>query len=425
MSKVSWPLPGQTTKIETPSIKKVSSKLNDEARFNKQSKLLELRSEIDSIDDQLTSLLLKRFDLASQIAEEKIHIGCQLKDELRESEVRKRLSKQTEGHASARFISGIFDAILKESVQFQRTIPANKESTASSRNLFPTVCIIGVGLIGGAFARKIKKTFPSTQVHAIDLPQNADCLKESQLFDSVNVEINAESINKCSLLILACPAQVNLSVLTKLAPLLEPGQIVIDLSSTKTSICMLAERTDLNDAEFFGAHPFFGSEKKGFESSIELDPAGHTICIVQGAKSSDLSFARLRHWFQALQMKVVQTNAREHDKTVAFTSHLIQLFSSALGTCLFEELAKTDRVHELQLSGPALSGLSRLMGSPAELWKEISIENKSHITEAIEKVSSKMLSMTRSQAMQAEGDFERIFAEAALIKEKIESQSAS
>ena len=70
--------------------------------------------------------------------------------------------------------------------------------------------------------------------------------------------------------------------------------------------------------------------------------------------------------------------AEEHDRIVAFTSHLAQLASTALAATVAEHAGD-----HLAVAGPGLADTTRLALSPFELWRDILATNSSAIELAL------------------------------------------
>ena len=68
------------------------------------------------------------------------------------------------------------------------------------------------------------------------------------------------------------------------------------------------------------------------------------------------------------ERKVMEMTAEEHDATVALTSHLPQLISTALSTLSRRAEGK---LHIQQVFGSGLLDMTRLALSPADLWASI------------------------------------------------------
>ncbi|MBX9688158.1 MAG: bifunctional chorismate mutase/prephenate dehydrogenase [Candidatus Obscuribacterales bacterium] len=373
-----WPL-GQL--IEDPDFDQKQSATRE---------LDSLRAEIDDIDSKLVNLLARRFELSRSIGDLKAGIGKKILDESREKLVIERVAAELALNPAKEAILKVFRSILDESVSDQKKFLVERADRSRCERLFQDVCVIGVGLIGGALSRQIKLCFPSTNISAIDLPENMQILQGSGLFDSCAEQLDADLIARSSLIFLACPPDESLDVLRQLAPNLRSGQLLVDLCSVKRSICNLAEEIDLNGAEFIGAHPFFGTEKSGFASSAEVQIEDRSICLVPTLKSSELSLLRLRNWFAAMNLRVFVTDSSSHDTTVALTSHTLQLLASSLGALIHEELIENGKADQLVLSGAALAGLKRLMKSRVEMWEQITGQNRDLILSMLSKLSFKL-----------------------------------
>jgi prephenate dehydrogenase len=102
----------------------------------------------------------------------------------------------------------------------------------------------------------------------------------------------------------------------------------------------------------------------------------------------------------------------EHDRLVAFTSHVPQLLSTALASVL------ADVKGSASVAGPGVMGLTRLAMSPFGVWRDILLTNQQHIDEAMAALMAK-LSELRGQISSAsmEAEFERAGAAAKFLKE--------
>ena len=415
-----------------------SSDQNNETEKVLSQSLDNMRTEIDSIDDQLSQLLLRRFEIAKEIASEKARMGRQLKDSTREQEVIDRLSRKLSGAESRDCVLSVFKALFTQSIKFQEIQIEQKVERVRNEKLFPTICIIGAGLIGGALARQIKQTFPKSKLFAIDLKKNIPLLAKSGLFeecaentfDSITANSSTQDLadadmrilKNSSLVVLSCPPETSVQVLKQISSKLSPGQIVIDLCSIKSPICQAAEELDLQGAQFIGAHPFFGNEKAGFENSDTVEMFNKTFCLTPTSSSTEFSVARLKRWLSSMKFRVFITDAQSHDRTVAMTSHVIQLLASALGSTIFEELGENDpgnHLDHLALSGGALAGFSRLMSSPVGMWHEISVQNRNEIQKVLSKLILKMQSLCTAESATG-SEFQSIFEDAAMISKGVQ-----
>jgi chorismate mutase/prephenate dehydratase len=80
-----------------------------------------LRQSIDKIDEKILNLINQRLSLAKQIGDFKKQGGIQITDSGREKEIFTRLQKKNNGPMSVDGLRNIFEAIIAEGRNVQRT----------------------------------------------------------------------------------------------------------------------------------------------------------------------------------------------------------------------------------------------------------------------------------------------------------------
>ncbi|HEY9867829.1 MAG TPA: prephenate dehydrogenase/arogenate dehydrogenase family protein, partial [Candidatus Obscuribacterales bacterium] len=228
--------------------------------------LLAARARIDELDRLISRLLAERLLLARQLSGIKAELGLPIEDRQRERQVLEQVASSSSDPTISLAIAGIYEAVIEHSRSLQRpeaqptkasqdTARARSEQKRLTgmphRNYFPRVAIIGLGLIGGALARQIKRTMPQTTITGIDRTEVLEPAVSECLIDVAAQEPHA-GIARAALVILAASPDKNIELLRHLAPLLTKRQIVLDVTSAKGEICRLADRLDLNGADFIG-----------------------------------------------------------------------------------------------------------------------------------------------------------------------------
>jgi prephenate dehydrogenase len=343
-----------------------------------QTRLGEIRNRIDELDSQIAAMLNERLQLAGELTEVKAQLGMAIKDRSREEHVLDRVSKIGETEQMRNAIRNTYERLFELSRQIQQENAIDPQVTT----YFPQVTIFGVGLIGGALARLIKRRMSETQIIGVD---RADVLADAldQGLIDKGIEDQKKALQRSSMIVLAASPDQNIEILKEIAPHLSKGQLVIDVTSSKGKIAKIAEELNLKGADFIGGHPLFGSEKSGLKAALDLSVEGSTFCVVPGEKSSEISVRRLIRWLTTLSFHVEVVGAMEHDAVLARTSHLIQLVAVLIGSQIARDLSDAELAKFARLSGPGLRQFSRLMKSPPTLWREIVIQNKSDIVVAL------------------------------------------
>lgn len=348
--------------------------------------ICDLRHKIDRIDSDLSKLLVERFSLAQKIGDLKAEAKLPVLDNLREKEVLQRAASAADDPASKQALETVFNVIMEQS----RTIQSQIKNEKNKSLTFPTVLVIGVGLIGGSLIRQINKLLPETSIFGCDEAVKLLPAFEAGLIDKGDSNFR-NLLHEASLIVLASNPKTNLKLLKAIAPFLKRGQVVMDVTSTKVPICKLAEQLDLNEAEFIGGHPFTGSEKQGFEASSEIKIDGSAFCLTPMSKSSEVSVGRVSRWLADLNFRVEVMDAKSHDAVAARVSHLVQLIAVALGSSIKDSLSEDELAAISGISGKTFRELRRLMNSPADMWNEIFQQNGSEIIRSLSDLRVKLL----------------------------------
>jgi prephenate dehydrogenase len=121
-----------------------------------------------------------------------------------------------------------------------------------------------------------------------------------------------------------------------------------------------------------------GKEQRGSQAAEAALFRGRPYVLTPDRPETPLS-VEFRSWLHRIGANIIETSAAEHDRLVAFTSHLPQLLSTALaGT-----LARQNEQGFLRVFGPGLVDMTRLALSTPDLWSSILATNKREITLSI------------------------------------------
>ena len=83
-------------------------------------RILNLREEIDKIDEKIITLLKSRMDVSKKVGELKAALHIPVEDKGREDEIIQRLGELANGHLKAESLIRIFTAVFKSSKQIQK-----------------------------------------------------------------------------------------------------------------------------------------------------------------------------------------------------------------------------------------------------------------------------------------------------------------
>jgi prephenate dehydrogenase len=249
--------------------------------------------------------------------------------------------------------------------------------------LFKKVAVVGVGLIGGSIAKAIKKQKLADEIVGVSRHKKTILLaKKMGAIDKGSQDLNI--IKDADLVILATPVIAVINLAPKISQLIKPNCIVTDVGSTKEKIVARLEKVFTH---YVGSHPLAGSEKRGIMHAC-AQIFKDSLCILTPTKNTDAqALAKIKKLWIKLGAKVVFLSASEHDKILAFVSHLPHVSSFSL----MNSIPK----HYLKFASGGLKDTTRIASSESELWLDILLSNPKNILKTI-KILQKNLNRIKS-----------------------------
>lgn len=269
---------------------------------------------------------------------------------------------------------------------------------------FKTVSVVGLGLIGGSIALAVREHWPAVRIAGVDRKAVLAHAAGSGAID--RSADSAADVADADLIILAAPVRQNLKLLAEVAQRLPATTIVTDVGSTKQTIVDAASALSCADS-FVGGHPIGGAEQGGF-GFARPDLFRHRPWIfTPGTSTPAAAVDRLFEFTRGLGARPSSMDAAEHDRVMAFLSHLPQLAASAL----MDVIGSSAGENSLRLAGRGLTDTTRLASSPPDTWRDICMTNAESIGEALDVLIDR-LSDLRADLRSGEA-VTRIFTEAA------------
>jgi prephenate dehydrogenase len=274
------------------------------------------------------------------------------------------------------------------------------------------VAIFGVGLIGGSFALALRRAGFTGEITGVSSPQTIKAALAAGVID--RGADGDTAARECDFVYLSQPVLGIIRALEQYGAVFRNDAIVTDAGSTKAQIAETA-RAYVKKALFVGGHPMAGKERRGVQESDAALFEGRKYILTPLAEEhvGSSGFQTLSSWIEMMGAVPVILNADEHDRLVAYTSHVPQLLSTALASVL-SEVEAADKV-----AGPAVLELTRLALSPFDVWYDIFSTNTANIQAALTDVTAKLESMKEQLKSEALGaEFARAAAAARKLREK-------
>jgi prephenate dehydrogenase len=251
--------------------------------------------------------------------------------------------------------------------------PAGFPPDAGVRRL----AIVGLGLIGGSVALAAARAWPSVRIVGIDRGSALDEARLLPAFERVSADLAIA--DGADLVVLAAPVRQNGAILDALGRTLRQPALVTDAGSTKRETIDRSASLPPH-VSFVGGHPLAGAAQGGLSLARADLFSGRPWLVTPGpATRRDADLDTLECFVTALGAEPRRIGAEEHDRLLAFLSHLPQLTASALMHTV--GLAAGER---LDLAGPGLVDTTRLASSPVDIWQDICLTNADDIRPALD-----------------------------------------
>jgi len=265
------------------------------------------------------------------------------------------------------------------------------------------ILVIGLGLIGGSFARAARSLPRVECVVGFDLNRE-ECELGIALgvIDEIAEDLEAE-VRKADLVMLAVPVKAIETVLAHIAPWFKAKALITDVGSTKLNVLQAAKRIWGNvPPGFIPGHPIAGAEKSGVSASdARLFVQRKVILTPLASTPEDARLVLARLW-QSMGAEVLQMEPARHDEVLAATSHLPHLLAFSLVDTLAAEAESTDI---FRYAAGGFRDFTRIAASDPAMWHDVCFANREPILAQIDRFTE---GLAQLRAAIAEADSQRL-----------------
>lgn len=230
-----------------------------------------------------------------------------------------------------------------------------------------TVGIVGLGLIGGSFAKAYREAGETV----LACNRTEDTLKFAMLSGAVDGELTEENIGSCDLVIIAVFPEAAEAFLRRMAPHIGKKAVVIDACGTKRKICsMCFPIAEEYGFTYIGGHPMAGTHKSGFKYARANLFHNAPMVIVPPSFDDIELLDRVKTLLAPVGFGSISvTTAEKHDELIAFTSQMPHIISNAYIK------SPTAAAHK-GFSAGSYKDLTRVAWLNPKLWAELFLENR-------------------------------------------------
>ena len=256
-----------------------------------------------------------------------------------------------------------------------------------------SVGIIGIGLIGGSLARDLAARAIRVLAHDSD-PATLRAALDAGV---IHAPLDPAHVDTADLdaVVIATPVTAALELFASSADSLARVPLITDVCSTKRTIGETAHRLGLD--RFIGAHPLAGDYRSGWPAARANLFRSATVYLCPTAATPAEPLAVLRALWESVGAVPEIIDAGDHDRLLAWTSHLPQAAATALARAIAGAGIDLDRL------GPGGRDMTRLAHSSADVWTPIALDNAVPLSRALAQLESE-LGILRDALDRGDGD---------------------
>ncbi len=231
------------------------------------------------------------------------------------------------------------------------------------------ILIVGMGLLGGSYARGLKRYGFHISTITKDEASVEYALKEN-IIDEGTTEVDARIISNADIVIFALYPHIFIKWVEENQKYFKSGAILTDVTGVKRNVVYKIQDILREDVEFIAAHPMAGREVSGVENSSEKIFIGANYIVTPTKKNSDSAIESCKELGRLLGFSNVSVlSPEEHDEMIGFVSQLTHCIAVTLMTC-------NDCENIEKFTGDSFRDLTRIARINDLMWSELFVENK-------------------------------------------------
>lgn len=243
-----------------------------------------------------------------------------------------------------------------------------------------TVAVIGLGLMGGSFAKRLKEI--GNRVIGINRTQ---AVAEEALQMGIVDSISEENLKEADIVIFCTPEKGTLAFIKEKLSLLKNPVVLTDIAGVKNHFAEEVQAMLPKGMDFISGHPMCGREGAGLSQAdgAIFDGANYVIIPQEGNQKEHIEL--IRQMAKALgcsHTPVVTPEA--HDRAIAYTSDLTHVLATSLiHSASYNENTK-------YFMGGSFRDATRVADINGKLWTSLFMSNQQKLLDEIDRFSDSL-----------------------------------
>jgi len=284
-----------------------------------------------------------------------------------------------------------------------------------------TLCIVGVGLIGGSLARDLRRLgLVDTVVGVSRRAEHLERALELGIVDRYHTDV-ALAVREADMVVVAVPMGAMGAVFSAMRHSLSPGTVVTDVGSAKGAV-VAAAREAFGEAPSWlvPGHPIAGTERSGVDAALDDLFVGRRVILTPGPETDPQALGRVHDMWHAVGAEVLTMDAAHHDEVLAATSHLPHMLAYTLVDVLGR---MQDRVEIFRYAAGGFRDFTRIASSDPRMWHDICVANRDALVDVLERFGADLESLLAAVRRGDGEHLHEVFTRAKRLRDRYAEES--
>jgi prephenate dehydrogenase len=247
--------------------------------------------------------------------------------------------------------------------------------------LWPTVTIVGVGLIGGSAGLALARRGLAERIIGVGRSSGSLAVARDRGAVTEATTDLAAAVAAADFVLVATRVGLIGSQLAQIDAAVRPGTLITDAGSTKESIVAAWEAArPSRRGRFVGSHPLAGSHERGPQAADAELFSGRLAVLTPVAETPQDDVEAVRQFWTAIGAETTELNPTDHDALLAAASHTPHLVAAAL--------AAATPAAARPLTAGGWRDTTRVAAGDPELWTDILLDNAAAVAGQLDAVAT-------------------------------------
>lgn len=265
-----------------------------------------------------------------------------------------------------------------------RVTPVSKASNKTHRFSKLSYAIVGLGLMGGSYAKVLRK-LGAKEIIAVDRDEDVLHMAKDEGVIDIGITKGDENLSKADVIICCIYPEAILGFIRDNVHYFKADALVTDIAGIKGKLISEIQPLMGPRMEFISGHPMAGRQANGYAVSDAKIFQDSNYIIVPETGNTEAACAWLEEFAKAIGAKnTVRVSPEEHDEIIAFTSDLPHVLAvSLIGSQSYNDKTK------YFVAGSFKDG-TRVADINPDLWSNLFIANKEKVAVEVDKLIAQL-----------------------------------